>query len=302
VYATIEYEGPAELVGDPDTQPLGTVLCREDEDKEQLMWEPDWTFKCTGVGQVKITVKAWTDKDPFTGATLDEPLLVYSEDVIVNQVPKEIKYTIQLCKDWNYMSLPLIPPTHDVEPVLTSIMGNLVDFWTYDAMSGEWSVFIPGMSPSEYDYAGLSMLDEVKVGAGYIARMNYPDVFRYFGAEDPDPQFPGMPMEFPLAEGWNLIGVKTRDFDLVSGQLDWEDNLYAGDYLFNLETCSECGPKIVGDEARYLFTFECGYPGYWKSLHHDWDWMEWGKAYWLYASEPDLSIVPPLVKNPHIMP
>jgi hypothetical protein len=128
--------------------------------------------------------------------------------------------------------------------------------------------------------------------------MNYPDVFKYHGAEDPDPQFPMMPMEFSLAEGWNLIGVKTRDFDMVPGVLDHPgDDMYAGDYLFNLETCSECGFGVVGDEARYLYTFECGYPGYWKSLHDDCDWMEWGKAYWLYASEPDLSIVPPLEKQ-----
>jgi hypothetical protein len=72
----------------------------------------------------------------------------------------------------------------------------------------------------------------------------------------------------------------------------------AGEYLFNMETCVGCDPEVVGDEARWLWRYVCGYPGYWEALYSDADMMYPGEAFWLYAYVPGLSIVPPLPLAP----
>jgi hypothetical protein len=287
VWATIEIlEGQAELaLGEQPDKYIGDVIC-----PEIYPQEAEWTVKCLGPGTVKIRVKVWTNKDAYPGDTYGDVLpggkvlVSYSDFVIVDQIPSLKKYTIQLCKDWNYFSLPLIPKddTDNIESeVLASVYGNVVDVWAYDAFSEMWSVHVPALSPAVWGYLpGLGELTDMVDGPGYIIRMNYPDIVEGEGLLYPDPQFPQAPPIYDVAQGWNLIGFKT---------LDWDDDctiddMSAGDYFYNIESCATCDlDEIVGDEIRQLFTYECGYPdGVWKQLPDDDACMEIGQAYWAY--------------------
>jgi hypothetical protein len=296
VYATIEIiEGRAELApGEVADKYIGTVIT-----PREYAQEAEWTVQCLGPGTVKIRVTAWTETNPFTGESLDKRLVATSDIVIVNQIPREIGYEIQLCKHWNYMSLPLIPVSKDIGDVLASIEPKVVDVWAWDAENEEWQVYVPGAGYEFYDYAGLTMLTEMEDGRGYIIRMMYPDILKGEGYEDPPPDaWPPEQLEYDLAQGWNLVGFKTRDFAGTAGMIDDADVMDAGWYLRNLNTCAQCADAVVGDEARFLRTYVCGYPGEWDALLDDTEDMEPGQGYWLYASLPDLSIVPPITQGP----
>jgi hypothetical protein len=296
VYATIEIiEGRAELApGEVADKYIGTVIT-----PREYAQEAEWTVQCLAPGTVKIRVTAWTETDPFTGEPLDKRLVATSDIVIVNQIPRQIGYEIQLCKHWNYMSLPLIPVSKDIGDVLASIEPKVVDVWAWDAENEEWQVYVPGAGYEFYDYAGLTMLTEMEDGRGYIIRMMYPDILKGEGYEDPPPDaWPPEQLEYDLAQGWNLVGFKTRDFAGTAGMIDDADVMDAGWYLRNLNTCAQCADAVVGDEARFLRTYVCGYPGEWDALLDDTEDMEPGQGYWLYASLPDLSIVPPITQGP----
>jgi hypothetical protein len=303
VWATIEIlEGQAELAtGEVADKYVGTVIC-----PREYAQEAEWTLKCTGPGTVKVRVNVWTEHDAYPGPNWGQPLpggkrLVSSSDiVIVDQIPSLDKYTIQLCKHWNYFSLPLIPmdDTNNIESeVLASVYGNVVEVWGYDAFNKEWMAHFPGWDAADYANAGLMELEDMVDGKGYLVSMNYPDILEGEGYEFP-PEFATPPLEYGLAKGWNLIGFKTMDFNddhLLDGQT-------AGWYLKNLLKCAGC-ETIVGGEARFLRTYICGYPGTnrpggWEVLTSDDDMLMVGQAYWLYASSDDLSIVPPIAPQP----
>ena len=299
VTATIVIEGPASLVPGESPHKVIKQLIKEDEQ------HAEWTLKCDGPGVVQVYVIAETSTAPTVvpdeggcppGAPLGYVVSTRSDTVAIKQVPRLIGYELQLCKDWNFFSLPLIPPYCDITATLRSILPNVVDVWTWNAETGEWEVYVPGKGNAFYVYGGLTKLTEMKDGKGYIIRMNYPDVLKGEGYEDP-PGIIGTPPEYPLVEGWNLVGFKTRDFN-ANGEIDATDVMTAGHYLMNLDTCvgTACGEGVIGDEARFFQSYVCGYPGHWEALDDDDD-MRVGAAYWLYASLPDLSIVPPLSQH-----
>lgn len=294
VEAEIFIDGPAELAPGESKTKMIDVITPDDDSKTPQ--HAEWTLKCTGPGTVQVYVVFGTSTKPgYPDEDLGYTVDTKTEWVAIKQTPRLTGYNLQLCKDWNYMSLPLIPTSTDIGEVLDSVYGNVVDVWAYDAEMDKWLVHVPGMSPSQYDYAGLTELTEMKDGLGYIIRMNYPDILKGEGYEDPPGEFPQEPLEYDLVEGWNFIGFKTRDFT-DDGTIDAGDVITAGAYLENLNACvgGGCRDEIVGDEARYLYTYQCGYPGYWASVTNDRDNLGIGQGYWLRASLADLSIVPPV--------
>jgi hypothetical protein len=281
VWATIEIvEGPARLEeNEVDTKPLSEVLC-----PEKFTQDAEWTLKCMGPGTVKVRVKAWTTKNPDTGEDLGKELFVWSDIVAIRQIPRLVGYDFQLCKHWNYMSLPLIPPTTAIADVLKSLEDMYVEIWAYDPGMG-WSVYAPGKPPGWYT---VPMLTTVDHGKGYIIRMAWPEVFEYEGYDWPPPGPASEPPVYDLYQQWNLVGYTT----LGANRLQSMD---AGDYLWSMNTGGQLDPNaVVGDEARMLRTYVCGYLGQWDELTDDADDMQVGQSYWVYASIPGLAIVPPL--------
>jgi hypothetical protein len=267
---------------------VGTVLC-----PEKFAQDAEWTVKCTAPGTVKIQVKAWTTKNPDTGEDLGKELHVWSDFVAIRQLPRLVGYTQQLCKHWNYISLPLIPPSGaTLSDVLNSVEASTVDIWAYDAENDQWLTYAPGKAQSYYDQLalqGIGQLTGLEDGKGYIIRMMWPEIFEYEGYDWPPPDAGGEPPVYDLYQGWQLVGVTT----LGANSLQPMD---AEDYLASLnDGANGVDPaEIVGDEARMLRTWLCGYPGQWDELKDDLDDMRPYHGYWLYASLPDLKIVPPL--------
>lgn len=285
VTAHIDICGYASLVpGESDTKTVGDLYDDiVDEDGDSTGGKAQWTVVCDRPGFVMITVTAIVTIN-------GQELTVNSHDFII-QVPSHTSYEIPLAKDWNYMSLPIIPDSTDIEAVLFDIEGQYNQVWSYQ--NGVWTVFIPGAADSLYTAMGITKLTTMEPGLGYIIRMIYPDIVRGQGYEMGTSAV-DLPPTYDLNAGWNLIGFKTMDFDKVAGEAgaitQAHDSMRVGYYLNTIDT--NYNGVIITQEARFLRYLEPGMG--WQELHDN-DAMWIGKGYWLYASTPNLVIVPPVV-------
>jgi hypothetical protein len=297
--ATINIKGFAELaMGETPSKDVTPVPLGQGH-------EVEWTLKCTAPGMVKVDVTVVVDREPgesgdplgTLGPELGYEVSSTSDYIAIWQKPRLKGFWVQLCKDWNYVSLPVIPVTTEITDVLRNVMGAVDEVWTWDAEAGEWLAYFPG---GDGRYGDVKMLHEMKDGVGYLIEMTYPRILLGEGYVLP-PNPVSLPPEYPLQKGWNLIGYKAWDWDdpwppesaerRGYCRIDPDDTVPAGLYLKNLGGgCDEC--SIIGNMARYLRTFDCGYPGQWRDLK-DCDLMTVGQAYWLYATEEGMSIVPP---------
>ncbi|MCL0090769.1 hypothetical protein M1O13_02080 [Dehalococcoidia bacterium] len=152
-------------------------------------------------------------------------------------------YTIDLAVGWNLISLPLIPLDPAIETVLQGVEGIEI-VWAYDAETGEWLRYTP---------AAGGTLTEMVDGKGYWIKMSAPATLTVSGFEMPLP--PDVPPEYPVFEGWNLIGFRSLA------------PMSAGEYL-------------AGVEWTKLWTF---HQGVWTRLGPE-DEMVPGRGYWLFAT------------------
>ena len=114
---------------------------------------------------------------------------------------------VTIREKWNLISLPLVPLVDgmSVEDALASIpaadLANILSIWYYDTCEDEWLVWGNGQS-------SLTSLDD---GKGYWVRAAYPlpgcgnITWWTWGTILPVP--PASPAEYPVCEGWNMIGV-----------------------------------------------------------------------------------------------
>jgi len=288
VTAILHMDGPAGLVlgEDPDHQmfekhigiiPGGTSSHAE------------WTVHCERPGDVEfwveVVVDCGTDHCLNAVSIYDKEFLA-GDPVTVPQYPSLIKYTIPLAKEWNVMSLPLIPADDDIADVLWSLGTDVDEVWAYDA--GEWHVYWPGVVEDD--------LTQMVDGEAYFVQMYEPGViigegYSYCdltGGGEGSP--PPAPPEYLLDEKWNLVGFTTCDFNDDGEITQAGDGMMVGHYLSNLDQMPY-DDLIVGKEASFFRYFEPG--DGWNALG-DGDNLWVGKGYWLYASEANLSIVPPL--------
>jgi hypothetical protein len=131
-------------------------------------------------------------------------------------IPKEKWYPIELQKDWNLISLPLVPANSSIGSVLSLLLngGSVVSVWHYDAETKAWHSYAPGAPPDL-----TTMVD----GKGYLIKVTAYNVLIVQGTEQPAP--PATPRVYHVVPGWNLIGYKRTYSSTVS------DYLYGVDYI-----------------------------------------------------------------------
>ena len=125
--------------------------------------------------------------------TVDGQFEVSHEEVTVEVILEEFIFRcIELQTGWNLISMPVVPEDTDIETVLADIMENVAIVWEYDAGTGEWKWYVPGQVQST--------LTTMQDGSGYWVRMNAADTLCVVGQEVLEPP------QYPVVEGWNLIG------------------------------------------------------------------------------------------------
>ena len=149
---------------------------------------------------------------------------------------------------WNLISLPLIPVSSDIDDVLEDlgIAADVDVVWSYDAATRDWS----GYHPS----TGMGELTRMEDGKGYWVRMLAPaEDLTVTGFEMPAPG--ETPRQYAVAQGWNLIGIKSTSTTAPE------------EYLAAIQFTSVYG----FDQGGYFFIAE--------------DDLEPGFGYWVFAME-----------------
>jgi len=172
------------------------------------------------------------DLTTFAGKVVN--LTIYTIDFGANpsnpttyllSIPKGMWYPIVLYKDWNLISLPLVPANTTIQGVLSLSLksGLLVSVWHYDAETKSWHSYAPGAPPDL-----TTMVD----GKGYFVKMTAYNVLIIQGTEQPAP--PATPRVYHVVPGWNLIGYKEIVTMNASTYLSGVDTIRI--YKFNAST------------------------------------------------------------------
>jgi hypothetical protein len=134
---------------------------------------------------------------------------------------------ITLREKWNLISLPLVPLVDPpVEETLASIpaadRANILSIWNYDRCTDTWATWGNGQSS----------LTELVDGDAYWVRVDYPITdpacgnitWWVWGTEKPMP--PASPAEYPVCDGWNMVGYLGTASSLPSAYLwNWSGNM-----------------------------------------------------------------------------
>ncbi|MEM2994934.1 MAG: hypothetical protein QXI91_02800 [Candidatus Bathyarchaeia archaeon] len=145
--------------------------------------------------------------------------------VYTGLIPEGLWYPIVLQKDWNLISLPLVPANSSITNVLSLLLKaeTLVSVWHYDAETSSWHSYAPG-APQDL----TTMVD----GKGYFIKVTAYNVLIIQGTEQPPP--PSIPRVYHVVPGWNLIGYKRLDVVNASTYLSGVD--WVRLYMFNATT------------------------------------------------------------------
>jgi hypothetical protein len=174
-------------------------------------------------------------------------------------------YDLKLDEKWNLVSLPLVPLADmSVEDALASIQkpapptpDPILSVWYYDRCEDEWLVYGNGQDS----------LDSLDAGKAYWIRLAYPlppncgDIdWWVWGTPYPVP--PASPAEYPVCEGWNMVGFT----NVVP--------LSPAGYLWNWAAAP---PKPV----VYGWAHGCWNTQTWTLIDFDTGNMEPGQGYWV---------------------
>jgi len=174
--------------------------------------------------------------------------------ITVNELPT-IQQTLSLYQGWNLVSFNLMPPPDTpVADILTSISGNYILVYAWDADLGEWQLYDPTVPPYASD---LQTLDQTR---GFWINMTAPD----------DLVISGKPVEraeIPLTPGWNLVGYPSIETSALPGALT--NN---GVAAFKSVTAYD-----AGDAESPWMTFNPLAPIYFNSLQA----LTPGRGYWI---------------------
>ena len=178
------------------------------------------------------------------------------------------KFTIELNKKWNLVSVPFVLIDKNPEAVFADVNENVEAVWTYDAFADEWFVYHPN-SPS------TSNLSEINPGWGYWLSAYNPDTLTIGGSLF-------SPITTPptreLKKGWNLIGYYGTD-GILSYNGPVGNGKQAKCALYSL------GASMQDKGWTALTTYwEPFNPNQWKSFDY-YDRMDPGAGYWISVPE-----------------
>lgn len=117
-------------------------------------------------------------------------------------------YSINLSKSgangWNLISLPVVPANTNIASVLSNVINDIENVWTYNSIAGNWSMYAPN-SPNSSD------LSTMTAGYGYWINYNGSVSKAINGSGNLIIEGASTPPQRTLISGWNLIGYYQRE-------------------------------------------------------------------------------------------
>jgi enterochelin esterase-like enzyme len=150
--------------------------------------------------------------------------------------PVPDNYTITLNKNWNLISLPLLPSNTNIENVLSGIKGLYAAVYAYDGKNYE--TYVPG-GPS-------NTLNKMIPGRGYWIFMNEKSSLTVKGSP--------ASLSIDLEKDWNLVGFNSmRDIYVKDAFNPIKDELVVA-YIYNSETNSYdlFMPHVLDDQHTMM--------------------------------------------------
>jgi hypothetical protein len=163
---------------------------------------------------------------------------------------------ISLLQGWNLISLPLQPVNVKPEEVLSSISGNYTVVYEYDVTTGNYLEFAP-------DSLGNTM-SSMEARKGYWIYMQRASKLSVVGTS--------ALKSLSLKQGWNLVGISIITPVLVKDAI-----------------------KNVEDKLRAIYEFNAStgtYKAYIPSGQKDFQTLDPGKGYWVYANQDLIMNIP----------
>ena len=169
-------------------------------------------------------------------------------DVITIKIEEE--QTIPLYEGWNFMSLPFDPVNTNLDYVLGPVLQDCISVWTYDNIGRKWlkHIFNGSSFPNN--------LTTIEFGKGYLINMSGDATLTVAGKVIEQ-------SSIILKSGWNLVGCNS----MAGLPLD------ALSLIHYESVCTYENP-----DNKWLKYAPAGPP-----FMNDLNYLETGKAYWLYV-------------------
>jgi len=137
-------------------------------------------------------------------------------------VTEEIKYNINLNKEWNLVSLPLILSDNSIEAVMVNVKNNINAIYSYDpSITEKWKVWRKSSETA-------NTLLTIEPGKAYWIKIDNPAILSVNGTIDiKSGDAPGTIPTFNIYEGWNLIGYYGTKDEIALIALQNIDNKYS---------------------------------------------------------------------------
>ncbi len=180
-------------------------------------------------------------------------------------------FDITLNKKWNLISVPFVMLDNSIDEAFSGIADRVESVWTYDAVTGSWSVYTPGPAPDN--------LTTMEPGWGYWVLMREPAVLTIGGSLFTPAR---TPPERSLAPGWNLIGYYgTEGMPGYYGPYENGKPVYCA--LYSLIDTMVGHPRW----SALVTYWEPYNPHQWVYLESE-DHMDPGAGYWIEMDVADL--------------
>jgi len=176
---------------------------------------------------------------------------------------------ITLREKWNLISLPLVPFDTSIDSLLGSIdpaaKADILSIWHYNpALASPWLTWTP---PTNGD-----TLKNLVDGEAYWVRVDYPltncgnITWWVWGTEKPMPE--SGPAEYPVANGWNMVGFTSLS-DYAASTYLWNWYNVAGQpnpvvYGWTQGCWTDQGWDLIDPLTTALVSTQ----GYWMAFPH----------------------------------
>lgn len=164
---------------------------------------------------------------------------------------------------WNFIGLPLVPPSPATVDVLDGIMDELQTIWTFNAATATWSYY------TTISGAPQGTLAELSLGEGYWMQLISPATLSVSGTP------PNLPFSISLVSDWNLISIPSNP---ASSSIE----LVLADILSNVQTVWHFNASSA---TWSYYTTISGAPQ--GGLTE----MTPGNAYWIQMTVPDTLVI-----------
>jgi hypothetical protein len=224
------------------------------------------------------------------GEETEHNLAYYCKDALGNKGPVDdekfkvtgTKFSIDLKKKWNLISVPFVLLNDDPTQVFKSTPG-VDSVWAYDGKTGNWLVYTLGDGPDT--------LTSIEPGWGYwVLETSDSECLLLGGSLFNTTRT--VPPSMDLVKGWNLIGYYGVNWQMFGNQHTCGGGMFGEDVYCALNSLIDTQQGYPRWSSLWTYMNLGNHNTYWDGLRtcdpaHVTDKMYAGKGYWIELDVAD---------------